>query len=383
MNNDCHGSNYCENDGQCFQNNETCPTKLTCICQDCYYGAKCQFSTKGFLFSLDSILGYHIKPNISIDQQPLIIKISIAISTIMFVLGLISGVLSMMTFHRKIPRQVGSGNYLLMSSITSIIMIILLTFKFWQLILSQMSLINNRSFLYFNCLSIDASLRILLASNEWLNACVAFERMIYVIEGISFHRRKSQTVSKWIVVSVFILTIITHIHDPIHRQLIDDIDIDEKRIWCFVRYSSSVEIYNSFITLFHFLVPFLINVISALWIIKNVTHSRSTVQPEQTFNQHLQRQFQEHQRILFAPCILILLSLPRLIISFVSGCMRSAREPWLYLIGYYLSFIPSMLTFFVFILPSKNYKKELKTAIEQMLRRYHRIRNMIIVRYFF
>ncbi|CAF4299044.1 unnamed protein product, partial [Rotaria socialis] len=69
MNYDCQGHNYCENDGQCFQNNETCPTKSTCVCQDCYYGAKCQFSTKGFLFSLDPILGYHIKTNISINQN--------------------------------------------------------------------------------------------------------------------------------------------------------------------------------------------------------------------------------------------------------------------------------------------------------------------------
>jgi hypothetical protein len=47
--------------------------------------------------------------------------------------------------------------------------------------------------------------------------------------------------------------------------------------------------------------------------------------------------------------MLILLTLHRLIISFASGCMRSAREPWLYLIGYFLSFIPSMLTFIVFM----------------------------------
>ena len=48
--NDCQGMNYCQNDGRCFQNNQTCATRLTCICPDCYFGSKCQFSTKGFLF---------------------------------------------------------------------------------------------------------------------------------------------------------------------------------------------------------------------------------------------------------------------------------------------------------------------------------------------
>ncbi|CAF4645294.1 unnamed protein product [Rotaria sp. Silwood1] len=293
-NNDCQGYNRCENGGQCFQNNETCPTKSTCICPDCYYGAKCQFSTKGFMFSLDSILGYHIKPKISINRQPLIIKISILISTIILISGLISGLLSIVTFRRKKPRQVGTGYYLLLSSITSIFTIIILTIKFWQLIFSQMSLINNRSILYFNCISIDVILKIFLSSSEWLNACVAIERIISIMKGVHFNRKKTSA------------------------------------------------------------------------------YNRIGVQPDQSFQQHLQHQIQKHQHLLFAPCMLILLNLPRLIISFTSGCMRSARKPWLYLIGYFVSFIPSMLMFFVFILPSKNYKNEFNTMLQEAMIRFRR-----------
>ncbi len=218
-----------------------------------------------------------------------------------------------------------------------------------------MSLIQNRDILLFNCIILDVTIKILLSSNEWLNSCVAIERMISVIKGVLFQKRKSQKISKWIIIIVFIVTIIIHIHDPLHRQLIDDIDIDEKRIWCFVRYSSSIEIYNSFITLFHFLVPFLINVLSALLIIRNISRNRATVRPEQPF--------QQHRQLLFGPCLLIFLFIPRLLISFVNGCMRSAHEPsWLYLFGYYLSFIPSMLTFVLFVLPSKFYKKRISNG---------------------
>jgi hypothetical protein len=370
---DCQRYNYCENGGQCYQNNEICPTKLTCICPDCYYGGKCQFSTSGFIFSLDSILGYHIKSNISINQQPLIIKISIGISMILLVLGLVNGSLSIVTFQRIKPRQVGTGSYLLFSSIISILIIIVLTFKFWLLVCSQMSLITNRSFLYFNCISLDVILKIVLSSSEWLNASVAIERMFTVIQGASFSKTKSKKVSKWVILSIFILTILTHIHDPIHRELIDDFDIDEHRIWCFVKYSSSVNIYNSFITLFHFLIPFFGNIISALWIIISLTYTRRGAQPNQTFKQHLKQQLKQHRHILFSPFLLILLTLPRVIISFVSGCMRSAREPWLYLIGYFISFIPPTLIFIVFVLPSKNYKSEFDTVVEQTMRRFRTI----------
>jgi hypothetical protein len=91
--NDCQGFNYCLNDGQCFQNNETCPTKFSCICSNCYCGSRCQFSTKVYFTSLDSILGYYIKPNISINNQSSIIKISIGIITLLFILGFINGLL--------------------------------------------------------------------------------------------------------------------------------------------------------------------------------------------------------------------------------------------------------------------------------------------------
>jgi hypothetical protein len=48
-----------------------------CICQHCYYGEKCQFSISTFIFSLHSILEYHIKAKISLRRQSLIIQISI------------------------------------------------------------------------------------------------------------------------------------------------------------------------------------------------------------------------------------------------------------------------------------------------------------------
>ena len=370
---DCQGYNQCENGGQCFQNNQTCPTKSTCICPDCYYGSQCQFSTKGFLFSLDPILAYHIKPHVSIPEQPIIIHISIAINTIMFVLGLVNSLLSILIFHSKKSRQLGSGNYLFASSLTSLLMIITLTLKFWDLILSQMSIITNRMWLMISCKSIDYLLKVFLASSEWLTACVAFERMISVNKGANFNKIKSQKSSKWVISIVFLLTTLTLIQDPISRRLIDDYDADERRIWCFVQYSHSIRHYNTFITLFHFLVPFSIHVITAVRIIKKLAHRRAIIQPEHPYQAHFQQELHRHQHILFAPCMLILLSLPRLAISFVKDCMRSAREPWFYLIGYFVSFVPSTLIFVVFVLSSKHYRRELNDLYARTLRRLRRI----------
>ncbi|CAF3073972.1 unnamed protein product, partial [Rotaria sp. Silwood2] len=359
------------NDGRCFLNNETCSTTFICVCNECYYGGQCQFSTKDFIFSLDPILGYHIKPSISVHRQPFIVKFSIIITTIMLISEIIMGSLSIATFQVKKLREVGCGYYLFVSSITSMCMIIVLTIKFWQLVLSQMSIITNRSILSINCILIEIILKSCLASSEWLNACVAMERMFNVIKGMTFNKKKSKIIAKQVTFCVVIITILSHVHDPIHRQVIDDLDGDQQRIWCLSQYSSAFTKYNKFITLFHFLVPFSINLISAVVLIIIAAYNRFKVESKQSFMQQFQLKLKQHKHIIIAPIILLILGLPRLISSFKLGCMKSPRQSWLYLIGYLAAFVPPMLTLFVFVLPSKTYRNEFNKTVQKWIRRIH------------
>ncbi|CAF3236519.1 unnamed protein product [Rotaria socialis] len=105
---DCQGYNDCENGGQCFQDNTTCPSLSICVCPDCYYGTKCLFSISGFILSLDYILGYHVKPNVSFFQQPLIVKMTVVFTTLMFTVGLTNALL---TFCVEKARDVDRGFY--------------------------------------------------------------------------------------------------------------------------------------------------------------------------------------------------------------------------------------------------------------------------------
>ena len=366
----CQGQNICKNNGRCFENNATCPTKTMCVCDECYYGSRCEYSSKGFILSLDPIIGYHIKPDVSINQQPLIIKISIGIITCIFIFGLITGSLSIMTFRMKDTREVGCGFYLLASASISLCMLTMLKVKFWILVLSQKSMLTNRSFLTFSCIVTDGSLKSLLVTNEWLNACVAMERMLTVLQGAQFNKSKSKRIVKWAILIILLLAISTNVHDPIKRELIDDFDMDDKRTWCFVRYSSFLEKYNFAMNLFHFVVPMLINFISAVTIIISTARSRTAAQSKLTFMQHLQLQLKEHKHLLLTPCLLILLGSPRLIIPLYSGCMKSPRNPYLFVIGYFISFVPMTLHFFIFVLPSKKYMGEFKKTIRQIQRRF-------------
>ena len=367
VNHDCQGYNNCENEGQCFQNSQKCPTMSTCVCKECFYGSECHLSTEGYIISLDPILGYHIQPNVHWNQQPMIVKVSMGITLVLFIFGVISGSLSIITFHTQKAKEVGCGYYLLASSIIAILMIFVLTIKFLHLLLSQMQTIQNRSILFFNCLIIEIVLMVLMASNEWLIAAVAIERLINAAQGTSFDKNRSKYIAKRIIPVICLLVTLSHVHDPIYRRLIDDLDGDEQRIWCFVEYSSPMKLYNSFITLIHLFGPFSINLISALIIVRVIVHHRSNVKFETSFKNELYR----HKHLFFPPTILVLLGSPRVIITFFSECMRSSRDPWLYLFGYFIAFVPSMLTFFVFVLPSKTYTKQFRTIIQRHVRRLH------------
>ena len=119
--------------------------------------------------------------------------------------------------------------------------------------------------------------------------------------------------------------------------------------------------------MFHFFVPFIMNIISSLIIIILSTKRRRSIEEGLTFYEILCEQIREHQHLLIAPFVLIMLLLPRLIISFVAGCMQSNRSPWLYLIAYLISFVPPMLTFIIFVLPSKLYKEEFRKTIKKYI----------------
>ncbi|CAF1498867.1 unnamed protein product [Rotaria sordida] len=275
---DCNGSNFCEHQGNCFLDDDKCPTSAFCACPNCYFGSKCQFSTKGSTLSLDIFLGYHIRS----------------------------------------------------------------TLKFSFLLLIHIGSITDRTFYYIQCLSIDFLLRSLLCTNDWLSAFVAIERAMNVVKGVKFNKTKSKQLAKWMILIIMVFISITFIYDPLHRNLVDD--EEEQRVWCVTKYSSSMQTVDWIMNIFHFSLPLLINFISSLVIIFILARTRSKSQKTKSYEEHLFEQIKYHQHLLISPFLLVTLAVSRLIISFLSSCMKSARDSWFYLFGYFISFIHSIDT---------------------------------------
>ena len=352
----CGGEKFCENDGHCFLDAPICPKKVICGCRPCSFGSRCQFSTKGMGLSLDVILGYHIQMKAPLSRQPSIVFISLAITAFLFTMGSIDALLSMWIFRAPRIRQTACGLYLMATSISSLLVVTTFAMKMTLMLASHMGAVTHRSFLLTHCITMDFVVRVLLTVDDWLRACVCVERALTVGKGAGFNPARSRQISKVVICLVYLIVVMTTLHEPLHRQLVDD--PEEQRSWCVTTYSSIWSAINAALVIVHFVAPFLINIVSALLIIVMGARRRSAIQQRLTLKQHLRAQLEQHKTLLISPCVLIVLTTPRLIISFASGCMSSSRESHLFLVGYFLTFMPPSLTFAVFVLPSKMYKAE-------------------------
>jgi hypothetical protein len=231
-----------------------------------------------------------------------------------------------------------------------------------------MLIITNDSLLKINCVLIDYLLRSLLSLGDWLNARVAIERAISII------------------VFVIILSFASHLQDPFHLCLIND--EEENRIWYITEYSFRFFAFNTTMTIIHFFTPFMVNFLSGIFIIIRIAQRRLIVkekkfiveerkskikqqlaiQRKRLYKELIYQQIREHKHILITPFILILLDLPHLIISFLFGCMKSQRDPWLFLIGHFIPLVSPIAHFFVFVLSSEEYKEQFSKYILRIRR---------------
>ncbi len=339
-------------------------------------GDRCNFYIKGIGLTLDDILRDELRPNTTLNNQSFSIKISAALIIIMFVGGLINSILSLITFQRKECRQIGCGMYLLASSMTSFLAISMFTIKFWFVVLNRINVSTSLSILRGGCVSIEVILKFFLYLDGWFNACVAIERAVNVFKGIKFDKEKSKYFARRTIFILPFCIISTLMHELVYRRLFvyqtetgeNGEGTTEQYVSCVTHYSPAVQNYNTTILFFHLVAPFLANICSAFFIIFGAARQRSVARTNQTFSEHVRKQFNEHKQLIISPVILLVLSIPRLIISLLPGCVKISENLWLYLSTHFISFIPSMLIFIIFVIPSELYMRAFKQSFNNARR---------------
>ena len=371
----CPANNYCAVGGECLQDHPTCPSTTICVCPSCFFGDRCQFYAKGLGSTLDEILGYEFKRNTNLSGQPTTVKVAAALTTVIFLIGIVSSILSIITFSREKCQQVGCGIYLLASSITSLCSMILLVLKFCFLFYSYQDNINLRDILEGNCYGIELALKGFLSLDQWFNACAALERAKNVVQGPSFNKTRSRKIAVTMVILLFFAIATLFIPQIIHLDLF--YDDTEERSWCVVEYKEWLTTYSAILIFAHYCVPLAINILSMICAIVITAHRRSRLQTDRSFWIHLRLKLKKNQHLFISSAIIICLTLPYLIISITLDCRKSSHLFWFYLSGYFLSFFPAAFIFPIFVLPSKLYNSEFHQFIVDMRKRFQNLRRTL------
>ncbi|CAF1444271.1 unnamed protein product [Adineta ricciae] len=118
--------------------------------------------------------------------------------------------------------------------------------------------------------------------------------------------------------------------------------------------------YNRISTICHYIIPFLVQVISISLLVLFIARSRAKASGHKlTFRQVLMKQFYTQKELYITPTIIILSALPQIILSTALGCTElSNSQRHLLRISYLLAYTPQALGFILYVLPSTEYRKE-------------------------
>jgi hypothetical protein len=122
--------------------------------------------------------------------------------------------------------------------------------------------------------------------------------------------------------------------------------------------------YNRFNVLGNYFIPFVIQIISITVTIIKTTCSRvrTSGSTRETFATLFRKQFQTQKENYVTPMIIVFSSLPQAILSFSYACteLKESWQRYTLLAAYFLSYLPQMLGFIVYVLPSKTFSEEFR-----------------------
>jgi hypothetical protein len=130
---------------------------------------------------------------VSFRDQSLVVKWSAAVTLSIFLVGSLNSFFAFIVFNHRNTRQVGSGVYLLLSSIVSLLVVCMLTAKFWFVVVTRINPSVHRSILHLGCVLLEPGLRLFLYMNQWLNAFVAIERATAVFKRNQIQQAEKST----------------------------------------------------------------------------------------------------------------------------------------------------------------------------------------------
>jgi hypothetical protein len=214
-----------------------------------------------------------------------------------------------------------------------------------------------------SCRAVSYSLSVFTRSTYWLTSWISLDRLLIIIFPTSSFLKNARLAMIRIVITLVIIFGV-HVHETIYYTTIKD--LSTASLICVTNFDTVfISTYNRVWTLIHYICPFVIQIISITLLIFLATRSRSKAAGEKTsFVQILKKQFLSQKELCVTPTIFIVCALPQMILTFSFACTQlSDWQRHALLVSYIFSYMPQVLGFILYVIPSSSYMKEFSETI--------------------
>ncbi|CAF1622912.1 unnamed protein product, partial [Adineta ricciae] len=391
---------FCLAGGLCLKGNH-----ILCLCPLCYSGLQCQFNSKSLTVTLDQLFYSDLISN----YKQLTMNLIIIISILGFSIGLINNIFSFVTLHRSTCLQTGVGHYLFYMSIINQISLVFLIARLIHL--SRVITDPTPSFMIHNilCKLLNYFLLCSIRISYWLTSFISVERS-YTAIFLKKQWLKKPSVARRLMILTLLVILLSTSYELVFVKLFLNKIGEENSAICVMEFSVSHQtiwtLIHQTVSIVHSILPLIINICSTMIIIGKVINNKMNIYKTKqyrtpTTNTHqssifsdsikdnrgdqdrlnvLRNVLNENKEMITRPMIALLpsifslFSLPILIISLSFACQTNQINQLRYLliISYLISFLPQLVTFFLYIYPSTFYWKEWQSTF--IMRRIYRFR---------
>lgn len=348
-----HECRHCLSGGKCLPGDGNFSYNFICACSSCHEGDRCELNLEPFGFTLDSLL-----LDFSL-QRKIIYQIFVYL---LVGFGLFNNHCSFLTFRRSSPRIFGTGTYLLSVACLNQMALICILGKFVEISFG----LHNR----FSCKTIPYLLSVFTRSTYWLNSWISVNRCLVIFLPVSPIVRSSR-----IAVVISFLTVFLVLGMHVHELLCYiKIERSSGAVLCVTDFQSQfIATYNRTSTVFHYLVPFIIQTVTVTILIVFAARSRARVgDRNKSFFKVMKKQFDTQKELYITPTIILISALPIIILAFSLACVKLTDwQTHMLLVAYLLSYAPQVLGFVLYVLASTSYKREFcETSFGKSFKRF-------------
>lgn len=296
---------------------------------------------------------------------------------------------SFVTFRRPTCLRNGVGHYLLCLSLVNQITLALLLARLIHIILGLMIHSPYPTVSDIVCKVLNYSLSCFTRASLWLGTFVALER-VYTTVFLTGQWFKQPHIARRLMLITFLVILVSAVYELIFTRSFSSMD-ERTGVICVTEFPLKQQflstILHQIISMGHFLVPLVINLCCTCTIIgvvirtKMNLHGRKTQAKGNAHKNHpgrsiLREVLNENKELIARPTITLipslfsLFSMPLFIVALSLACQNLEQHPLRYLLltFYFLTFIPSNITFLLYIYPSSFYWDEWRaTKIGQRL----------------